>query len=128
MGPQGPGNALAYHAAHEFGGDVIALPAGDVWLDVITQTPAHERHLAIHDQHLVDLNDADVAAWSAGSWKAIPQTTLTGTAPDIAGHLAAIARQGVTELIYQPTGPDIAGELEAFIAASRTPTEIPRTA
>jgi 5,10-methylenetetrahydromethanopterin reductase len=26
----GPGNALAYHAIHEFGGDVTALPAGDV--------------------------------------------------------------------------------------------------
>ena len=36
----GPGNALAYHAAYEFGGDVTALPAGDVWLDTINQTPA----------------------------------------------------------------------------------------
>ena len=36
----GPGNALAYHAAYEFGGDVTALPAGDVWLDTINQTPS----------------------------------------------------------------------------------------
>ena len=34
----GPGNALAY-AAYEFGGDVTALPAGNVWLDTINQTP-----------------------------------------------------------------------------------------
>lgn len=123
----GPGNALAYHATHEFGGDVTALPGGDVWLDAISQTPQQDRHLAIYERHLVDLNDADVAAWTAGSWKAIPQTTLTGTAADIAGRLAEIARQGITEVIYQPTGPDIAGELEAFIAASRTPAGMPGT-
>ncbi|HEX4395491.1 MAG TPA: LLM class flavin-dependent oxidoreductase [Mycobacterium sp.] len=114
-----PGNALAYHATHEFGGDVTALPAGDVWLEAIHQTPLRERHFAIYDQHLVDLNDADVAAWNAGSWKAIPQTTLTGTADEVAGRLAEIAGQGITEVIYQPTGPDIAGELESFIAVSR---------
>jgi 5,10-methylenetetrahydromethanopterin reductase len=34
----GPGNALAY-AAYEFGGDVTALPAGNVWLDTNNQTP-----------------------------------------------------------------------------------------
>jgi 5,10-methylenetetrahydromethanopterin reductase len=114
----GAGNALAYHATHEFGGDVTALPAGDVWLDAISQTPLRERHLAIYDQHLVDLDDADLAAWNAGSWKAIPQTTLTGTAAEIAGRLAEIAGQGITEVIYQPIGPDIPGELEAFIAAT----------
>jgi 5,10-methylenetetrahydromethanopterin reductase len=42
---------LAYHAAYEFGGDVAALPGGDVWLDAVKQTPFRERHLAVHDQH-----------------------------------------------------------------------------
>jgi 5,10-methylenetetrahydromethanopterin reductase len=69
----------------------------------------------------LDLSDADVAAWNAGSWKAIPQTTLTGTAAAIAGRITDIAGQGITEVIYQPIGPDIAGELEAFMAASREP-------
>jgi 5,10-methylenetetrahydromethanopterin reductase len=116
----GPGNALAYHAAYEFGGDVTALPAGDVWLDTINQTPPQDRHLAVHDQHLIALNRADTAAWAAGSWKAIGQTTLTGTADDIARRLSDIAAHGVTEIIYQPTGPDITGELEAFHTAART--------
>jgi 5,10-methylenetetrahydromethanopterin reductase len=49
----GPGNALAYHAAHEFGGDVSALPAGQVWLDTINETPSKERLLAIRDHHLI---------------------------------------------------------------------------
>jgi 5,10-methylenetetrahydromethanopterin reductase len=117
----GPGNALAYHAAYEFGGDLAALPAGDVWLDTINQTPPHDRHLAVHDQHLVALNHADTAAWTAGSWKAIPHTTLTGAADDVGRQVRELAAQGISEIIYQPTGPDIPGELEAFHAAARTP-------
>jgi 5,10-methylenetetrahydromethanopterin reductase len=115
----GPGNALAYHAAYELGGDVTRLPAGQVWLDTVNQTPERERHLAIHDQHLVALNQADQAAWAAGSWTAIPTTTLTGSAAQLTERLAAIAEQGVTEIVYQPTGPDITRELEAFITAAR---------
>lgn len=123
----GPGNALAYHATHEFGGDVTVLPAGQVWLNAINQTPQSQRHLAIYDQHLIDLNDADTSAWAAGSWKAIPQTTLTGTATDIGRRVAELAEQGITEIIYQPTGADITGELEAFIAASKTHNHDPRS-
>jgi 5,10-methylenetetrahydromethanopterin reductase len=118
----GPGNAVAYHAAYEFGGDVTTLPGGDVWLNTINQTPPEERHLAVHDQHLIGLNRADIAAWAAGSWKAIPQTTLTGTAHDIGRRIRDYAAQGITEIIYQPTGPDIPGELEAFYTAARTAT------
>jgi 5,10-methylenetetrahydromethanopterin reductase len=118
----GPGNALAYHAAYEFGGDVTALPAGDVWLDTISRTPSQDRHFAVHDQHLVALNRADAAAWSAGSWQAIPKTTLTGTAHEIGRRVSDIAAQGITEIIYQPTGPDILAELEAFHTAARSAT------
>jgi len=110
----GPGNALAYHTTYEFGGDVTALPGGDAWLDAINQNPTQDRHLAVHDQHLVALNDADTAAWAAGSWKAIRHTTVTGTADEIGQRVSELAAEGITEIIYQPTGPDIAGELEAF--------------
>jgi 5,10-methylenetetrahydromethanopterin reductase len=116
----GPGNALAYHAAYQFGGDVTALPAGDVWLDTINESPPQDRHLAVHDQHLVALNRADNAAWAAGSWKAIPHTTLTGTADEIGRRITELATHGITEIVYQPTGPDITGELEAFHTAART--------
>jgi 5,10-methylenetetrahydromethanopterin reductase len=116
----GPGNVLAYHAAYEFGGDVTELPAGDVWLDTINQTPLQDRHLAVHDQHLVALNRADTAAWAAGSWTAVGQTTLTGTDKEIGRRVSDLAAEGITEIIYQPTGPDITGELEAFHTAART--------
>jgi 5,10-methylenetetrahydromethanopterin reductase len=115
----GPGNALAYHAAYEFGGNVTALPAGQAWLDNINERPSRERHLAIHDHHLIGLSKADEAAWAAGSWSAIPNTTLTGSAAQLTDSLTAIAEQGITEIVYQPTGPDIPSELEAFIDAAR---------
>ncbi|TMK40350.1 MAG: LLM class flavin-dependent oxidoreductase [Actinobacteria bacterium] len=114
----GPGNALAYHAAYEFGGDVTRLPAGQVWLDIVNQAPERERHLAVFDQHLVALSQADEAAWAAGSWAAVPTTTLTGSAAQLTERLAMIAEQGITEVVYQPTGPDIPRELEAFITAA----------
>jgi len=115
----GPGNALAYHATYEFGGDVTGLPAGRVWLDTINQTPEPDRHLAVHHQHLVGLNQADEAAWAAGSWAAIPATTVTGSAAELSERLAAFAEAGITEVVYQPTGPEIARELEAFMTAAR---------
>jgi 5,10-methylenetetrahydromethanopterin reductase len=77
-----------------------------VWLDTINQTPPQDRHLAVHDQHLIPLNRADAAAWAAGSCKAITQTNLTGTADDIGRRVSEIAAQGITEIIYQPTGPE----------------------
>jgi 5,10-methylenetetrahydromethanopterin reductase len=116
----GPGNALAYHVTYEFGGDVAALPGGQAWLDVINKIPERERHLAVHDQHLVGLNHADQAAWAAGSWAAIPATTLTGSVAELRDRLAAFADQGITEIVYQPTGSDIAGELETFINVAST--------
>jgi len=115
----GPGNALAYHAAYEFGGDVTTLPAGDAWLDTINKTPPQERHLAVHDQHLIALNHADNAAWAAGSWNAITQTTLTGTADDIGRRVTELADQGITEIIYQPAGTDHVGELERLMEVAR---------
>jgi 5,10-methylenetetrahydromethanopterin reductase len=69
----------------------------------------------------VALNHADTAAWTAGSWKAIPHTTLTGAADDVGRRVRELAAQHISEIIYQPTGPDIPGELEAFHAAARTP-------
>src|ERR1700694_3050800 len=47
------------------------------------------------------------AAWAAGSWSAIPNTTLPGSAAKLTEHLTAIAEQGITEIVYQPSGPDI---------------------
>jgi hypothetical protein len=45
-----------------------------------------------------------------------------GTAHDIGRRIRDYAAQGVTEIIYQPTGPDIPGELEAFYTAAHSAT------
>jgi hypothetical protein len=41
---------------------------------------------------------------------------------DIGRRIREIAAQGITEIIYQPTGPDIPAELEAFHTAARSAT------
>jgi 5,10-methylenetetrahydromethanopterin reductase len=111
----GPGNALVYHAAYEHGGDVEALPGGRAWLDAVAMTDETERHLVVHDQHLVALNKADLAAWGAGSWAGVTETTFTGSPAELRRRFQTVAEQGITELVYQPTGPDIKGELAGFI-------------
>jgi len=77
-----------------------------------------------HDQHLITLNRADTAAWAAGSWKAITHTTLPDRAGEIGRRVNEIAVQGITEIIYQPTGPDITGELEAFHTAAHNAVSV----
>ncbi len=113
----GPGWALAYHAAYEFGG-IDELPSGPAWKAVIEQSPADERHLAVHDQHCVALNAADQAAWNDGGYQALDAVTVSGTADHVRRRLAAISEDGVTELVFQPCGPDIRRELEAFMSTA----------
>jgi 5,10-methylenetetrahydromethanopterin reductase len=120
MAAAGPGNALAYHFLYEAGQDVRNLPGGEQWRESIERTDSQDRHLAIHEQHLVGLNEADRAAWRAGSWEAVPRTTFTGTPERLRHRLAEVAEAGVAELIYQPSGPDIPAELEAFRKVAAT--------
>ena len=51
------------------------------------------------------ISATDTAAWAAGSWQAIPQTTLTGSAANIGGRVRDIAAHGITEIITSPSGP-----------------------
>src|SRR3954452_10589423 len=115
----GPGWALAYHSTYEFGSPVEELPGGREWLAVIERTAPEERHLAVHNQHCVGLNEADVAAWEAGGDGLLEHVTVTGTRDQVGERLTALADQGVTELVYQPCGPDIRRELDVFIATAR---------
>ena len=115
----GPGLALAYHGAYEFDTPLSELPGGPEWEAVVERTAPSERHLAVHVQHCVDLNEADQAAWDAGGYAMLEQATVSGTADQVAARLGELAAGGVTELVFQPCGPDIRRELEAFMAAAR---------
>ena len=44
----GPGWALAYHGAYEFGTPLEDLPGGAEWKAVVERTAPEERHLAVH--------------------------------------------------------------------------------
>src|SRR3954467_5993121 len=76
----GPGWALAYHGAYEFGTPLEDLAGGAEWKAVVEQTPEDERHFAVPGQHCVGLNQADTAAWEAGGHQILDEVTMSGTA------------------------------------------------
>lgn len=113
--------AAAYHFVYtvQGAGAVRGMPGGSAWLDVIEKLPQRERHLHIHQGHMVEMNDADLAAWNAGGYASVPSVTLSGSADTIGKAVAAMAHAGATEVIIEPSGPDIARELDAFMSAVR---------
>ncbi|BBZ10939.1 LLM class flavin-dependent oxidoreductase [Mycobacterium branderi] len=114
----GPGAVVMYHAMYERGGaDVVdALPGGRAWREAIEAYPQNERHLAIHEGHLVKANPRD-EPHVADLIPFASSTALTGTAAQITEKIDRLAAAGVTEVVYQPAGSDIARELRAFASA-----------
>lgn len=99
------------------------LPNGEAWAAAYAGVPAPARHLALHDRHLIAVNERD-RPFVTGELLA-----QHGFALDAAGwreRLAMLASMGATEIAYQPAGPDIPGELERFAAAARGSEAIPQ--
>jgi 5,10-methylenetetrahydromethanopterin reductase len=92
------------------------LPNGEAWAAAYADVPPRVRHLAIHDRHLIAVNDRD-RPFVTGALLREQQLALTRA--EWRERLALLADAGATEIAYQPAGPDIAGELEAFAAAVR---------
>jgi len=118
----GPAAVVFYHAAYERGGaaTVDALSGGPGWREAIEAYPEDERHLAIHEGHLVKANPRDEPHVRA----LIPLASslaLTGEASEIPDKVAGLAALGVTELVYQPAGSDIERELRVFASAAGLP-------
>jgi hypothetical protein len=113
--------AAAYHFVYTGqGADAVReLPGGSAWLGVVEKVSERMRHLHIHQGHMVEMNDADSAAWRAGGYASVPSVTLSGSADTIAKAVAAMAEAGATEVIIEPSGPDIARELDRFMSAVR---------
>jgi 5,10-methylenetetrahydromethanopterin reductase len=92
------------------------IPGGDAWAAAYAGIPAHLRHLALHEDHLIAIN-----------WRDRPFVTgellvRQGLALSRDGwreRIAMLESQGATEIAYQPAGPDIARELSAFASAVR---------
>jgi len=116
-----PWAAATYHLVYTTqGADAVhQMPGGSAWLDVIAKFPERERHLHVHQGHMVEMNEADLAGWRAGGHVSLASATLSGSADKLRRAVAAMAQAGATEVLYEPSGPDIARELEAFISAVR---------
>lgn len=114
------GHALAvvFHALYERGGAgaVDRLPGGARWREEIERVPAESRHLAIHQDHLVRVNDRDLPAVKEAA-SLLPSLTFTGHEPELRARVEQLEASGVTEIAYQPAGPRIVDELERFMAA-----------
>jgi 5,10-methylenetetrahydromethanopterin reductase len=109
----GAAMTVVYHAMYEGNPDSIdALPGGIEWRKRLEEVPASERHLAIHEDHLVRVTERDAPLLNGETLKAF---TWTGTRDELRMRVDALASQGVTEILYQPMGPDISRELHAFI-------------
>jgi 5,10-methylenetetrahydromethanopterin reductase len=112
----GHGAAVAYHFLDENGLDVTRLPGGAEWLAAYADVAPEERHLAIHDLHLIGVNDRDRPLITGD---VIAATGGAFSPARLRERLAEFEASGVGEVAYQPAGPDIARELEAFISAAR---------
>lgn len=114
----GPGAVVMYHAAYERAGAtaVDGLPGGRRWRETVEASPETERHLAIHEGHLVKANPRD-EPHVADLIPLASATALVGTAQQLSQRVAGLASVGVTELVYQPAGSDIERELRAFASA-----------
>ena len=102
--------AVGLHWAAEFNA-LERLPGGAQWAAAYADVPAAERHLALHDGHLVAVNDRD-RPFITGEMLKAQKLALSPEA--WRERLDGYVRAGVTEIAYQPAGPDIPGELERF--------------
>ena len=92
------------------------VPNGKAWAAVYEKLPASARHLALHDRHLIAVNERDRPFVTT---ELLAQQGLALTRSGWRERLALLESMGATEVAYQPAGPDIARELEAFASAAR---------
>jgi 5,10-methylenetetrahydromethanopterin reductase len=92
------------------------VPNGKAWAAVYDGLPASVRHLALHDRHLIAVNERDRPFVTADL---LAQQGLALTRAGWRERLALLESMGATEVAYQPAGPDIARELETLAAAAR---------
>jgi 5,10-methylenetetrahydromethanopterin reductase len=115
----GPAYVTGFHALSEWAPDLVAtLPGGTEWLErVQAARTADQRHLAVHEGHLVTVTERDQALVEQAG-EQILATGWTGDAASVSARMDSAGSEGITEVVYGPAGPDIARELTAFAAAA----------
>ncbi|MEX0783589.1 MAG: LLM class flavin-dependent oxidoreductase [Dehalococcoidia bacterium] len=107
----GHGAAVALHAMYERGMDFAPVPGGAGWKAAMDTFPENERHLRLHDLHLIGVSEHD-RPLVTGDF--IRQTGAARTVEEWEVRLRELEEAGATEIAYQPAGPDIPGELRRF--------------
>jgi 5,10-methylenetetrahydromethanopterin reductase len=117
----GPGLTVMYHGIYESGGAAALdhMPGGAEWRRAIEALPARERHLALHEGHLVEVTERDRVLLDGGMLQAL---TFTGPADALRQRLRDLASAGATEIMYAPMGDDVPRELRAFAAMAGSET------
>jgi 5,10-methylenetetrahydromethanopterin reductase len=112
-----PAIAVTYHGTYEANPAAVDnLPGGAAWRAELEKIPESERHLALHDGHVVELSDLDRrhVAPELGA------LTFSGTETALRAKLTELEKAGMTEILYQPCGPEIPREIEAFAEMARS--------
>jgi 5,10-methylenetetrahydromethanopterin reductase len=117
MEAAGHGAAVFYHFVAENRLPIEIVPQGKEWAAAYDEVPEDERHLALHDRHLIALNDRDRPFVTP---ELMRMTGAVFTPAELQEQLARFEASGATEIAYQPAGPDIQRELEAFANAAQT--------
>lgn len=107
--------AVNYHASAEYGILRGALPGMGEWEHAYDDVAPELRHLAMHDRHLIAVNDRD-RPYITG--ELIAATGNAYSPAQLRDRLALLEDIGATEVAYQPAG-DIPRELEVFAKAVR---------
>ncbi len=107
--------AVMFHGALE-NRRLDMVQRGEQWAAAYEAVPKRVRHLALHDQHLIAINDRD-RPFVTGAM--VAQHGLALTRAGWRERIALLESTGATEIAYQPAGPDIAKELEMFASAAR---------
>ena len=111
----GHSTAVLYHASAEYGILADVLPRISEWRAAYEDVPADVRHLAMHDRHLIAVNERD-RPFVTG--ELIAATGNAYSPAELRDRLSQLEVLGATEVAYQPAG-DIPRELEAFASAAR---------
>ncbi|MEI8002048.1 MAG: LLM class flavin-dependent oxidoreductase [Actinomycetes bacterium] len=115
-----PWLVMGYHGAYTFDPAVVDhLPGGAAWRAAIEAArPEGERHLAVHEGHVSHLTERDRALLLDAAWESRSAGILwMGSPAEIRERAAHSAANGVTELLYTPTGPDVVGEVRRMAEA-----------
>lgn len=116
----GPWVIMPYHGGFAFSPEIVdMLPNGTAWRESIEAArPAGERHLAVHEGHVTHVTERDRELVLDASWHLpMREGFWIGTADELRARAERAGANGVTELLYTPTGPDPAGELRRMAEA-----------